>query len=176
MLIASTSDKYTVKEFDQTDFYDFSTLLKQKYSWKKLNKNGNSFKLLSMIIIILLLNIIFFLFLGEKFEWRKIKWLRYSKNSPGIIQYKESLNENDPFKILNIKRRGVSYTTEFSLKQCYLDVLPISQKKKKDLVDMLPLISPGFHDFYKNLRVEGETTRITEIDEDLEEEEECENE
>ena len=36
--------------------------------------------------------------------------------------------------------------------QAYNKLLPISSEKKKDLLDLLPLIPPVYHSFYKDIR------------------------
>ncbi|KAK9736172.1 hypothetical protein QE152_g12678 [Popillia japonica] len=43
---------------------------------------------------------------GVKFVWREVQWLRYSSEAPGILQYKNSLTEDEPSKGVNFKRRG----------------------------------------------------------------------
>lgn len=45
-------------------------------------------------------------------------------------------------------------------------MVAISEEKKKDLIDLLPLVPPVFHDFYLKLK----TTRdVVDVDPDLEE-------
>ncbi|KAJ8896280.1 hypothetical protein PR048_001624 [Dryococelus australis] len=41
---------------------------------------------------------------------------------------------------------------ELQLTLTYTGPIPISMEKKKDLLELLPFISPLFHEFYKNLR------------------------
>lgn len=43
---------------------------------------------------------------GVKFVWREAQWLRHSSEAPGILLYKNSLTEDEPFKSVNFKRRG----------------------------------------------------------------------
>lgn len=38
----------------------------------------------------------------------------------------------------------------------YNSPLPVSQNKKKDLLDMLPLIGTNYHSFYHNIKAEGD--------------------
>jgi len=38
------------------------------------------------------------------------------------------------------------------VQQAYDAPLPISKEKKKDLIDLLPLIPDIYHNFYKNLK------------------------
>lgn len=114
----------------QNEFSDFALLLKEKFTWRKVNADKN------------------------KFLWNQVKWLRFTKKSFGKVFYKTSLNENEEFKILNMQRRGINSVTENDLKKAYVRDVPISSKKKKDLIDMLPLIDNCYHDFYKNIVTE----------------------
>ncbi|XP_067614936.1 uncharacterized protein, partial [Eurosta solidaginis] len=144
-LIAATNKKYITQDMKQEDFYNFHALMKDKYTWRSNNTNG------------------------EKFEWKLVRWLRYAKKEPGLIRYKYSLDMDDSFKELNISaRRKRNQNIEPS--KCYTGPLPISVNKKRDLLDMLPLIKPELHNFYQNIKVEGQ--HEVEIDSDLDEIEE----
>ncbi|XP_075156569.1 uncharacterized protein LOC142229878 [Haematobia irritans] len=139
-LISTTSHKYSAVEMAQEEFFDFGTLLKDKYSWT--NKNNS----------------------GDKFQWKDVRWLRYESSKLGTIQYKLSLNMDEEFKDLVITRRGKK-KIDVELNQCYSGPLPISLNKKRDLQSILPFISAEFHDFYNNLLSEGE--QEVEVDLDL---------
>ncbi|XP_039957912.1 uncharacterized protein LOC120773047 [Bactrocera tryoni] len=80
-LIAATNKKYITQEMKQEEFYNFNALMKDKYTWRNNNTEG------------------------EKFEWKFIRWLRYEKKEPGLIRYKYYFGLDDPFKELNIKAR-----------------------------------------------------------------------
>lgn len=114
---------------EQEHFFDFSSALKERFMPRKVNQDG------------------------EKFIWREVKWLRYSKEHFGCLEYKATLNEDEPFKKLNFRRRGVNTFKLSELKNAYSMPLCISKEKKKDLLDLLPLIDPNFHAFYKNFQV-----------------------
>lgn len=86
---------------------------------------------------------------GDKFLWHDVSWARYSSSMIGKMYYKKSLNEDEPFKTLNLRRRGTR-NVEFALEQAYNE--PISKEKKEDLIDLLPLIPDIYHDFYKNIK------------------------
>lgn len=92
---------------------------------------------------------------GDKFEWKLIRWMRYEKSKPGILQYKLSLQPDEDFKELDITQRRRKITN-FEFKKCYSAPLPISSNKKRDLQSVLPFINAEFHNFYNNLHVEGE--------------------
>lgn len=92
--------------------------------------------------------------------------MRYEKDKPGILQYKHSHQMEEKFKELNINQRHRK-EQRTSLTQSYTTDLPILMNKKRDLIDMLPLIDENFHNFYRNLKAEGESS--IEVDSDLDE-------
>lgn len=128
---------------DDSKFFDFSKLVKTKFQWRKLAEGS------------------------EKYIWKDVKWLRYTKDDFGMISFKNTLSTDEPFKRLNIRRRGYNSIKYTDLEK---DNYPqtISAEKKKDLMDILQFIDPCFHDFYKNLK----TTTCANIHPDLVEEEE----
>lgn len=122
-----TKSKFLVHEIIQSDILDFGALAKTKFLWRPIDSNGN------------------------KFSWRTVRWLRFTKEH-GIVQYKNSLDDEEEFKTLNVRRRGINTIELDSVSKSYLGPIKISKEKKKDLLDVLPLIDPMFHDFYKNLQ------------------------
>lgn len=90
----------------------------------------------------------------------------YMKDRPGILQYKLSHQLDEHFKELNINQRR-SKNQNSSLIRSYSADLPISVNKKRDLIQMLPLLNPNFHKFDQTLKVERECE--VEIDSDLDE-------
>lgn len=129
-LIRCASKKFKVIEMEQADFYDFSELLKGPLVLRKKDVNG------------------------QPFFWRDCQWLLYTHNY-GHIGFKNTLNTDEPFEYISLKRRG--RTASGILKRAYNASVPISAEKKKDLMDLLPLIPPYFHDFYRNLKTCGES-------------------
>lgn len=91
--------------------------------------------------------------------------MRYEKCEPGVVQYKSSHRSDVEFKRLNINSRRRKMDT--ALNKCYSAPLTVSLNKKRDLIDMLPFIKPEFHNFYQNLKCEGECE--IEIDSDIDE-------
>ncbi len=95
-------------------------------------------------------------------NWLKIQWIRILKDQPYTLFYKETLNEDITFSKLNLKaaRSGRRH----SLANVSQDVLyprgrPVTEAKKKDMLDLLPYIPPVKHDFFVSLRTtidEGE--------------------
>lgn len=119
-------NKFIVNELTHMDFIDFSHLLKGPLQLRKKNNDG------------------------EKFSWQQARWFQYRREY-GVVYYKNTLNEEDPFMSFSFRRRGVPEEI-LNTKKCYKDSLPISIEKKKDLLDILDLIPPSYHNFYKNLK------------------------
>jgi hypothetical protein len=96
--------------------------------------------------------------LKEPVNWLKIQWLRYTRENPLQILYKESLNEEIEFCEINIDktpRRGRP-TNDFKkiqLQKLYTAPRPTHINKKKDMEDLLPFIPPVKHTFFTNLLV-----------------------
>lgn len=140
-----TKNTFKVHEMDQSMFLNFSAALKEKFTWRKTNTTG------------------------EPFKWSSVRWLRYTKTF-GIIQYKTSLVEEEDFKILNTKKRGIAKLTISDLNLAYNGPINISAAKKKDLVDMIDLINPNYHEFYLNLPSDNQQDIHPDLSEDSEEE------
>lgn len=118
-------DKFTVIEMKKEDYFDFNSLLKNKYQIKKKNETGNLF------------------------VFRDVKWFRYTKQNHTLLQYKTSLKEEDDFLCLNMARRS---TKNSLLPQAYSESLAISDEKKKDLLSLLKLIPDVYHHYYNSLK------------------------
>jgi len=89
---------------------------------------------------------------GLPVNWLRIKWLRFSKSSPYIIQYKYSLAEE--FMKLNVaSMRGRPKLIPQRLLPAYNARLPISIAKKADLMALMKdKVIPAEHEqFYLNL-------------------------
>lgn len=126
---AINSNKFLVNEMKQSNIFDFANASKNLFTWRKVDTNG------------------------EKYTWHDIKWLRFTKEY-GTIYFKTSLNEEEPFKSIKIVKRGINSVDISVLKICYDSPININQNKKKDLLDMLPLVDDLYKDFYINLRTE----------------------
>lgn len=87
---------------------------------------------------------------GIKFNWRTIKWLHYEKNEPYTMFFKTELDKED-FTRVSLQKKGNNHRSKLIISEAYDGLLPISKEKKKDLMELLPYISPVYHDFYKNL-------------------------
>lgn len=117
---------FNVIEMNQDIIFDFGNFRKEKFIWRNRDEDGIGFK------------------------WRDVQWFKFEKDF-GRIKFKTSLKESEPFRVLNVQKRGVNSISRDNLKKCYNVPLNISAAKKKDLVDLLPFIDPSFHAFYKNL-------------------------
>jgi len=129
-LISCTNKKkpFHVDEMKQSEIYDFAKIVKGPLVMRKTNEDGN------------------------KFIWHDVSWIRYSSSMLGKLLYKNSLSEEEEFKTLNMIRRGSKVMTNITLDPAYDGPLAISKEKKKDLIDLLPLIPNIYHEFYKNLK------------------------
>ncbi|KAE8742103.1 hypothetical protein FOCC_FOCC012377 [Frankliniella occidentalis] len=89
---------------------------------------------------------------GDPFCFTNVQWFRYQRQNPTTIQYKESLKEDVPFKEVSFRRRGKLGSKALKPQPCNSEEIPISVEKKKDLLELLPLVNPVYHDFYRNIR------------------------
>ncbi|XP_052131580.1 uncharacterized protein LOC127751676 isoform X1 [Frankliniella occidentalis] len=129
--VGPTNKKYKVKEMQATDIFNFEpTILgtEAPLVWRKSDTDGN------------------------KFLFSDAEWFRFQKKSPGIILYKKSLQEEEPFLTLNWKRKRNEPLPEIDLFQKRNTPCPISEAKKTDLLSLRNLINPLYHDFYLNLK------------------------
>ncbi|KAJ8898357.1 hypothetical protein PR048_003717 [Dryococelus australis] len=76
----------------------------------------------------------------------------------GGIQYK-TLNEAEPFHILNLKRSGHPKPA-VTFDKLYNGPCKITKERKKDLIDLLPLIDPMFHSFHEGLLTDEKLRNI----------------
>lgn len=105
---------------------------------------------------------------GEKVSWLKIKWLRYTREF-GIIQFKYSLEEDVPFRTLDLrkgKRRGRPSLDLITVPRSYSGPLGINPKKKKDLLSILNLIDKDCHSFYQNIPTTSQAREYDELEND----------
>lgn len=104
---------------------------------------------------------------GNKVNWFHIRWIRYEKVY-GELQFKYSLNPEEPFRVLDLTQRGkrgrpknitsLYYSTV--LTNCYTSPLPINPEKKQDLLSLLPLIHEDCHSFYQKLKTSKDAPEL----------------
>lgn len=92
--------------------------------------------------------------LKEQVKWLHIKWLRFDKSKPFIIQYKYSLSDNEflELNVLQTKKTKKAVMLE-TLPQKYDKRLPISEAKKKDLLSLLrkQIIPLSYKSYFETL-------------------------
>lgn len=96
---------------------------------------------------------------GEKVNWLKVKCFRYLKCKPGVLQYRyDHTSEYKEILVLGTGK-GRPYNTnnisDLKILKAYAKVRPITDKKKKDLLNLCkgenPPIPEEFHRYYKSL-------------------------
>lgn len=117
---------FQVHEMQQSSFKNYGLTSKTKCTFRKVNEDG------------------------ERVIWQDIKWLRYTKTF-GKIYYKNCHEVDEPFKVMNIRKRGFNQLTYTDIPHCYEGPIKINEAKKKDLLSMLHLIDTNFHAFYMEL-------------------------
>ncbi|KAF2890452.1 hypothetical protein ILUMI_15721 [Ignelater luminosus] len=83
-------------------------------------------------------------------------WLRFKKEEPYKIFYKETLNEDVSFYVINImpsKKGRPPLFKSITLKKLHNNVLPVSANKKQNMMERLQFISPVYHSVYQSLIV-----------------------
>lgn len=127
-LVRSTGKKFIVLEMEQEHFFDFANLLSTSLVCRKKNVDKDDFKL------------------------KNIQWIQYRCEENGHLFYKNSLDEDEPFKKTSFIRR-VCKDIELVPSVAYKTANPISKEKKQDLLELLPLIPSVFHPFYQQLQI-----------------------
>lgn len=93
--------------------------------------------------------------LQEQVKWLHIKWLRFDKAKPFIVQYKYSLADNEflEFDVLQVKKIKKNSWKTVALSQKYGQRLPISEAKKKDLLYLLDkqIIPRAYKSYFESL-------------------------
>ena len=85
----------------------------------------------------------------ESFIDKEVKWLRYTKE--GDVFYKK--NWLEAFKIADLELKS-QCEGDWKRTLRNLGKVPISTKKKQDLLDLLPLMNPDVKSFYEELLVQ----------------------
>jgi hypothetical protein len=106
---------------------------------------------------------------GESVKWLKIKCLRYSRDKPGIIEFR--YDHHSEYNILNVCGRGV-FDIPSEIKKAYHKILPISEQKNQDLWKLCTSnnIPEEYHGWYAQLPV-SKNAASNDFNEDISEEE-----
>lgn len=85
---------------------------------------------------------------GEKVNWLSLRWLRYQKNLPDVIQFKVDFDQEEFGVLQQNRRRAVT-----ELAGLYTEQIAISKAKKDDLMSLCnaAVIPEAYHNFYKEL-------------------------
>lgn len=126
--------KFIVKELTYDSFLDFASLYKGPLVLRKKNEAG------------------------LPFNWLNCRWFRYSREKEFTLNYKTTLEQSDTFQNVNLARKGRK--VKLNPKKCYKDTLPIATEKKKNLLELLPLINPVFRQFYESLKTSADATDV----------------
>ncbi|KAF6207765.1 hypothetical protein GE061_016213 [Apolygus lucorum] len=111
---------FIVTDMDRNNVSDFANLFMKKLQLRTINNNNEPFPL---------------------------GWLRFHRDQPGLLLYKTSMDENEEVKSICSLRNGRLVELTVPLK--YSTRHPMFTEKKKDLVDLLPFVSPAYHQFYR---------------------------
>ena len=123
----SSSNPYTLDVLEHDDFYDFKQVASSTLRNTKIDTDG------------------------KQVHWLKIKWIRYMKTENDTLFFKYRMPE--PFKHLKIRgnsRRKRADVTIHELPRRYDRRLPISDAKKRDLLDLcyLGIVPKKHHSYY----------------------------
>lgn len=93
---------------------------------------------------------------NQPVSWLKMQWIRVVKADPYTMFYKETIQEEFPFSSINLKsnKRGrPSNLRCIGQENLYKAPRPVTQVKKKDMIDLLPYIPPIHHNYFQNLSI-----------------------
>lgn len=93
---------------------------------------------------------------GSQVRWIKIQWIKFQQSDPLKMLFKYTTDEDVPFyevifEPANRTRGRETNLSRVLLPQLYSQPLPINPAKRKDLWDVLFLVPPVHHRFYKSL-------------------------
>ncbi|KAK3907413.1 LOW QUALITY PROTEIN: Adhesion G protein-coupled receptor A3 [Frankliniella fusca] len=91
---------------------------------------------------------------GEPFSYLETHWWRYEKGSLGVVKVKASFTEAAKFRQLSFLRKGVRSDRLKMLLPCVQKLtspVPISVKKKEDLLVLLQYLEDKYHEFHRCL-------------------------
>uniref|UniRef100_A0A6P7GYZ1 Uncharacterized protein LOC114348621 n=1 Tax=Diabrotica virgifera virgifera TaxID=50390 RepID=A0A6P7GYZ1_DIAVI len=143
--IRQCSNKYEAVNMELNDFKNFECLYSSTGPFinRKINTDRGAFQISKSVI------------------------LRVTKENFGMLQYKTSFN-SDTFQMVDLRRnkRGDIILPE-TLPQMNMQLIPISTKKYRDLMDLLLYLPSYCHDFYKNLPHSNEESEYPNDNDDM---------
>lgn len=88
---------------------------------------------------------------GDTVNWLRVKWLRFSKLHPFVIEYKYQISDENFLRLNISSKRGRPNTLIGDLTPAYLSRIPISTAKKADLLALLKSrVIPAEHAVFYN--------------------------
>uniref|UniRef100_A0A6P7GRT0 Uncharacterized protein LOC114345931 n=1 Tax=Diabrotica virgifera virgifera TaxID=50390 RepID=A0A6P7GRT0_DIAVI len=95
------------------------------------------------------------------FNWLKTQWIRFIREDPFVLFYKETLQKDVQFESVSLawskqktkKNRNNDQIPVGLIEQSHLynAPRPVTKEKKRDMLDLLDYIPPVHHEFYRNL-------------------------
>lgn len=127
-----TSAPYTIKEMTFTDFVNLQDLSNTLIR----NRTKDSS--------------------GQQVNWLLVKSFRFSKEKPGVIDFK--YDHSSEYRSIQVFGKGRPPALPKQLAKLYKSQLPISSQKKKDLLNLCRTgaIPQEFHGWYKQLPISAE--------------------
>lgn len=100
---------------------------------------------------------------NNQVSWLQIQWLHFEKNEPYKIFYKETLNKDYPFDVINLlpNRKGVPRNLRnIDLTKLYESALPVCDKKKKNMEELFQFIPAVHQQYFKSIIGDGSVQDI----------------
>ena len=95
---------------------------------------------------------VWFILNAGNLQISKCSWLKFKKDTPGVVQTKTTFNELDAWNIFKLLKKGVKVNT---IKEMNLPSLvyenKMSVEKKRDLRQMLPFLKQENKQFFEQL-------------------------
>ncbi|KAK6192616.1 hypothetical protein SNE40_004059 [Patella caerulea] len=141
-----------------TDFYQILGMARRKNLFKVeilSTKDILDFKLLSKVVMRNRSRDS----VGNPVQWMKLKWMRYSKETPDVIQFKYDYDDAFSHPRVTQATRGrpqVPWSNEID--SVYQEPPALSKAKYDDLQYLCNslAIPPAYHPFYQSLRYDGQ--------------------
>ncbi|KAJ4430230.1 hypothetical protein ANN_22442 [Periplaneta americana] len=104
---------------------------------------------------------------GNTLSWHKIRWIRIEKEDHLTMLFKETLNEDIPFRRVNLLKRGTGRPSEVMFSNLYPGGVAIKAAKYKNLQKLKSLIPPVHHIFFDicliNMFQKLDSTKIQDV-------------
>ncbi|CAH1114694.1 unnamed protein product [Psylliodes chrysocephalus] len=100
------------------------------------------------------------------FKLINANWVRYMKNNTGIVNFKNTLQEKEPFKEITCFRKGqkINALKDFVLTPLCDGPRTISHKKKQNILDVVELLDKDAQNFYTGLKTDEKIEKDTDPD------------